>query len=298
MATHSPDAPGPEARGRGWQFIDLAELGSNTWGSYGAALLRVVSYPLAFTALLALFGVTVGPRLGGSWAAVGAAVLQFGPIVVAGAALLRGVAHSHRRPWRSLIAADLRLDWRRLAIGGGVEFAILGGQLALVVALTGWRWRFSLPAALPLFALAVLLIPLQAASEEMLFRGYLTQALGRVVRSRVLIAVAVGVVFGLLHFNTHGPLTMPYFLVLSLIFSLVSLRDERLELAIGGHAAMNLFGFAAANSTLVGPGSVGLDTAAMPFNGAAIAVVIVNGAIFYGATRLLVRLFCDRRASP
>jgi membrane protease YdiL (CAAX protease family) len=281
--------PGRAARR---QFIDLAELGINTRGSYGAALLRIVLYPLAFTALLALAGVAVGPPLGGSWASVNAVVLQFGPIVVAGAALLRSVRRSHRRPWLSLIAADLRLDWRRLAIGGGVELAILGGQLALVQALTGWPWRFSLPAMLPLFALFVLLISLQAASEEILFRGYLTQALGRIVRSRVLIAVTVGLVFGLLHFNTHGPLTAPYFFVLSLIFSLVSLRDERLELAIGGHAAINLFGFGFANLTVLGPGVVGLDRAALPFNWAAIVVLILNGAIFYGLTRLLVRGFC------
>jgi membrane protease YdiL (CAAX protease family) len=285
---------GRHGRPAGWRFIDLAGLGINTWGSYGAALLRIVLYPLACTALLALFGVVVGPRLEASWAPVNAVVLQFGPIVVAGAALLRGVVHSHRRPWRSLVAADLRLDWRRLAIGGGVEFAILGGQLALVQALTGWTWRFSIPPGLPVFALAVFLIPLQAASEEALFRGYLTQALGRLIRSRVLIAAAVGLVFGLLHFNAHGPLTIPYFFVFSLIFSLVSLRDERLELTIGGHAAVNLFGFGVANLTVLGPGVVGLDPAALPFNWAAIVVLIVNGAIFYGLTRLLVRRFCER----
>jgi membrane protease YdiL (CAAX protease family) len=290
------DPPDNLGGARGWRFIDLAELGINSWGSYGATLLRVVAYPLAFTALLAFFGVVVGPRSGASWAPINAVVLQFGPIVVAGAALLRGVVYSHRRSWRSLIASDLRLDWRRLAIGGGVELAILGGQLALVQALTGWAWRFSLPGALPLLALAMLLIPLQAASEEALFRGYLTQALGRLVRSRPMIAAVVGLVFGLLHFSAHGPLTVPYFFVLSLIFSLVSLRDEGLELAMGGHAAINLFGFGAANLIELGPGIVGLDPAAMPFNWAAIVVLIVNGAVFYGLSRLLVRVFCKPRS--
>ena len=120
------DADGAKARARGWRFIDLAELGINTVGSYGATLLRIILYPLAFTALLALAGVAVGPRLAGSWAPVNAVVLQFGPIVVVGAALLRSVVRSHHRPWRSLIAADLRIDWRRLAIGGGVELADRG----------------------------------------------------------------------------------------------------------------------------------------------------------------------------
>jgi membrane protease YdiL (CAAX protease family) len=289
------DTARKNGRGRGWRFIDLAELGTNTVGSYGATLLRIVLYPLAAAGLLGLavaIGALVTHRPPGAMDPIVGILAQYGLIVVAGAAILRSVVHGHRRPWRSLVAADLRLDWRRLAIGGGVQLVILMGQLALVHALTGWPWRFSLSAGLPLFVLAGLLIPLQSASEEILFRGYLTQALGRLVRSRVLIAASVGLVFGVLHLNAHGPLTVPYFLVLSLIFSLVSLRDERLELTIGGHAAMNLFALVAANSGLVGAAIGGSEQGAMPFNWAAIVVLIVNGAIFYGLTRLLVRVFC------
>src|SRR6185437_14353068 len=130
--------------------------------------------------------------------------------------------------------------------------------------------------------------------EELVFRGYLTQALGRVVRSRLLIAAAVGLAFGLLHLSKYGSLTVLYFFGISLVFSLVSLRDERLELVIGGHTAMNLFAFVVA-SAMLGPetpvqGMIGAPLAAMPFNAAAIAVLIVNGALFYGLTRLLVRV--------
>ena len=129
-----------------------------------------------------------------------------------------------------------------------------------------------------------------------LCRGYLTQALGRIVRSRVLISVLVALIFGLLHLSVHGPLTLPYFVVVSLIFSLVSLRDERLELVIGGHAAMNLFAFVAANSGLVGASVGGIGQGVVAFNGAAIVVVMVNGALFYAITRILVLLFCERRS--
>ncbi len=290
------DAIGQRTRPRGWRFIDLAELGRNTGRSYGAAPLRIILYPSIAAVLLGLaVGVsTLVDHRPGSIDPIVGFLAEYGLIIVAGLAVLRSVVRSHRRPWRSLIAADLRIDWRRLAIGGGVQLAILVGQLALVHALMGWPWRFSVGAALPLVAVALVLIPLQAASEEILFRGYLTQALGRVVRSRVLIAVTVGLVFGLLHLNAYGPLTVPYFFVVSLTFSLVSLRDERLELVIGGHAAMNLFAFVASNSGLVGAAIGGIAEGAVPFNGAAIVVVMVNGALFYGITRLLVRLFCER----
>lgn len=285
------------AKRRGWRFIDLAELGVNTARSYIAALLWIVLWPLATAVLLgAAAGISgvIKQRPPDVLAPSTAILEQYGPIVVAGAAVLYGVVRIHRRPWQSLIAPDLRLGACRLAIGFGVEIAILGGQLALVLALTGWPWIFPVPQPLGVFVLALLLIPLQAASEELLFRGYLTQTLGRIVRSRFAIALAVAVVFGGLHLNTYGPLTVPYFLGLSLVFSLVSLRDERLELAIGGHAAMNLFAFLVAGAML-GPetpaqGMIGAPQAAMPFNAAAIAVLLVNGALFYGLTRLLVRV--------
>ncbi|HEV2334832.1 MAG TPA: CPBP family intramembrane glutamic endopeptidase [Stellaceae bacterium] len=287
------------ARPRGRQFIDLALRGSNTPRSYGATLLRIILYPLAVALLLglaALIATIVSHRPPGSIDPIVGVVVQYGLIVVAGFAVLRGVERSHLRPWRSVVAADLSLDWRRLAIGGAVQLAILAGELALVHALFGWPWRMSLAVGLPLFVLAMCLIPLQSASEEILFRGYLTQSLGRIVRSRVLIAAAVALVFGALHLNSRGSLTVPYFFVLSLVFSLVSLRDEGLELAIGGHAGINMFAFGAANLTLVGPGVVGGGDAAMPFNAAAILAVAVNGAIFYGGTRLLVRVFCKPRS--
>jgi len=279
----------------GWKFIDLAELGRNTGRSYAAALARIILYPLATAVLL---GVVVGiatfvSRPPPAWLDPIVGILaQYGLIVVVGLAVIRSVARSHQRPWRSLVAPDLRIDWRRLAIGGGAEIAILGGQLALVHALTGWPWRLAIPANLPMFVLGVLLIPLQSASEEILFRGYLTQALGRISRSRLLIAATVGLAFGALHLNVHGPLTVPYYLVLSLIFSLVSLRDERLELAIGGHGAINLFAFVAANSGLIGAAIGSVEEGAVPFNWAAIVVLMLNGALFYGLTRLLVRVFC------
>jgi membrane protease YdiL (CAAX protease family) len=284
--------------GRGWRFIDLAGLGINTARTHIAALLWIVLCPLAVAVVLgAAAGISgvIKQRPQDVLAPTTAILEQYLPIVVVGAALLYSVARIHRRPWQSLIAPDLRLDPRRFAIGFVAEVAILGGQLALVYALTGWPWMFSVPEPLGVFVLAMLLIPLQAASEELLFRGYLTQALGRIVRSRLVIALVVGLLFGGLHLNVYGALTVPYFLVLSLIFSLVSLRDERLELVIGGHAAMNLFAFVVATAML-GPetpaqGMIGAPQAAMPFNAAAIGVLAVNGALFYGLTRLLVR-FC------
>jgi len=281
----------------GWQFIGLAGLGVNTAGSYAAAAAIIIVAPLLTAVLLGLaVGISAAVKHDppGTINPVMAAVEQYVPIILAGAAVLYSVARIHRRPWQSLVAPNLRIDRRRLAIGFGVELAILAGQLAILRVAFGWTWAFSLRPVLPLIAAGLLLVPLQAASEEILFRAYLTQALGRIVRSRIAIALAVALVFGLLHLNAYGPLTVPYFFVVSLIFSLVSLRDDRLELAIGGHSAMNLVAFTLAASVPVEPGQIGIVETTVTFNGAAIAILILNGALFYGLTRLFVGLLCDR----
>jgi hypothetical protein len=95
-----------------------------------------------------------------------------------------------------------------------------------------------------------------------------------------------------LHLNTYGPVTLPYFAVVSLLYSLVSLRDGRLELAIGGHMAMNLFAVWLANAM---SGEPGTPHAAVTLTWAMMAILLVHGALFYGITRLLVRRFCSRR---
>src|SRR5438552_2553911 len=115
-----------ESRAWGWRFIDLAELGHNTWRSYAATLLRVILLPLVFlvlTSVVLTIADGIELRHDDELPTVVIAI-AIGSVVVAGVALAGGVARSHRRPWMSLISPDLRLDWRRLAIGAAVQAAL------------------------------------------------------------------------------------------------------------------------------------------------------------------------------
>jgi membrane protease YdiL (CAAX protease family) len=214
---------------RGWEFIELASLGNNRVRSYLIALLRILLYPVGLGVIV---GVVVGVqnalahRPFSGIGPVGGVILQFGTIIMIGIAVLRTVARTHRRPWLSLITPDRHLDWGRLGIGLGVELALKVVLLLVILTLTGKRFGPVSAGELTTIGLALLLVPFQAASEEILFRGYLTQSLGRFVPSRCVIAAIIGLLFGLLHLNTYGPLTVPYFFVLSLLYSLVSLRDR------------------------------------------------------------------------
>ncbi|HTV89725.1 MAG TPA: CPBP family intramembrane glutamic endopeptidase, partial [Stellaceae bacterium] len=271
--------------GRGWAFIDLAALGRNTAWNYAATVLAVVAAPIAFLAIAfaAIFLATARRLLTDDAASVVVLAAAFVSVIVAGVVLAWRVARGHRRPWMSLISPDLRLDWRRLAIGAGVEGALLLIFLGFARVLSGRPVAPGPGMGLPALALIMLLVPFQAASEEMLFRGYLTQALGRVLRRRGIIAAIVGIVFAALHFDAYGALTMPYLFGLSVLYSIVSLRDERLELTIGAHAATNWFGVSMSDALDIGRGGEQLSWAA-------VALLVVNGVLFYVATRLLVRL--------
>jgi uncharacterized protein len=286
VALTGPDQ-GADDRVCGWAFIDLAARGRNTAWSYASTLIAVVLAPILFLALAfaaILFG-AARHVVTEATAPVLVLTAAFISVIIAGAALAWRVARGHRRPWLSLISGDLTLDWRRLAIGAGVEGALLLLFLGLTRVLTGRPAAAGPGMGLPALLLVLALVPFQAASEEMLFRGYLTQALGRVLRRRGIIAAIVGIVFATLHLGAYGPLTMPYLFGLSILYSIVSLRDERLELTIGAHTATNWFGVGAANALDIGKGTLQLGWAAL-------AILVVNGALFYGLTRLLVRLFC------
>ena len=103
---------------------------------------------------------------------------------------------------------------------------------------------------LPLVAIALLIMPMQTSFEELLFRGYLLQGLGLGTNSRLVALVITSLLFGGMHyFNPEIQefgllLMMPYYIGMGLFLGILTLMDESLELALGIHAANNIFGAA------------------------------------------------------
>lgn len=98
-----------------------------------------------------------------------------------------------------------------------------------------------------LVVLSVLLIPFQAAFEEVVFRGYLMQGFTVLARNRWLPVILTSLLFGLMHsFNPEvddfGFWDMiPQYVLFGMIFGIITVLDDGIEAAIGAHAVNNIF---------------------------------------------------------
>jgi uncharacterized protein len=158
-----------------------------------------------------------------------------------------GIHFVHKRRFLSLITPGSHVDWKKLCQSAGL---IVG--LYVLVHLVDSLFRpstrlfvFNLQEFLLRAPLFLLLTPIQAASEEILCRGYFLQGLGLLTRNRPALVVISGFLFLLLHLGNPGfsaqflPHGICYFLV-GCFLTFVTLRSNCLELAIGVHAGTNL----------------------------------------------------------
>jgi len=125
--------------------------------------------------------------------------------------------------------------------------------LLLMSSLIGWftdpssmRFSFDAFAFFPALLVCLVLLPVQTAAEELLFRGVIAQALSRAISSNVVVAVVGSLLFALPHLLNPEAQGAP---VASLIayFSIgfgwqwAAIRLGSLEIALGAHLANNFF---------------------------------------------------------
>jgi uncharacterized protein len=249
-------------------YLDLARQGKNEWWRYlvavilmlfmwqilgslpGAALIvigmvRNGSHPLSATA-----------GLPGSGTLAGFIALMLASVFFM-CALYLAMRFIHRRPLRTLITPAHSIDLRRFFQGFGVWF-VLSVLMSLVEALLypgRYVWSLDLGRFVPFALLALVLIPIQTGAEELFFRGYILQGAGLRLRNIWGLSALSGLLFGLPHLlnpeaTVNYPLLGFYYFAFGFFLAYITLRDGRLELALGAHAANNLFSIIFANYTL------------------------------------------------
>ena len=185
------------------------------------------------------------------------------PVHHGGFSVLPGGDSPHRLPrppppFRTLITAQEKINWRRVGQGFVAWFV----PICLIGVLGEYLFypdTFSFTSDLTTFVLfvplALVLTAIQTTTEELFFRGYVVQGASIVWTNRVFLAIVPAVIFTLPHLlnpevSTGGWLTVfvTYFLVPGLLWTVVSLIDGTTELAIGVHFANNIGGILLVNA--------------------------------------------------
>lgn len=221
------------------------------------------------------------------------------PFFLAGLVLVVRVVH--RRSVRSLVTPEETIAWRRIGQGflvwGVLALVVTGVEIALYPA--SFRWNpVGVGRYLAFLVMALTFTPLQTTTEELFFRGYLLQAVGRLVRIPWVAAILNGVLFMIPHLAnpevSAGPvLLILYYFGMGAFFSWITLRDGTSELALGAHAANNLFVALLINfegSALQTPSLVMSDRLDPLFN---LVSFVVMALVFYG----LFFVFAPQRSS-
>lgn len=160
--------------------------------------------------------------------------------------LVLAVQWIHRRSSLTLITPREHIDWRRIAQGAGLCFLLI----LVTLVLPPWSYRLNWnPSQFFLFLpFALILTPLQTTMEEMVFRGYILQASWRINRHPLFLIGFNSLLFMLAHFanpemGVNFFLGALFYLLTGVFLSWITLWDNKLELALGVHAATNLFAF-------------------------------------------------------
>jgi membrane protease YdiL (CAAX protease family) len=158
---------------------------------------------------------------------------------------LMAVIHQMKPRWLSSVQPRMR--WRYFFGSLAIALVVLNGVMLLSTIVkplsinpqSGF-WAF--------LVVIVLTSPLQAAAEEIFFRGYLLQALGSLVSQAWFGVVVSSVIFAVL----HGTQNLPLFadrLIFGLLAGLLVWRTGGLEAAIAAHVINNVFAYLYAGLT-------------------------------------------------
>ena len=154
----------------------------------------------------------------------------------------------HRQSITSLTTARNKIDWKRVWFAFILWGIISSGFILFDYYLTpeDYEVNFKMQPFIVLCVIAIVLVPLQTSFEEYLFRGYLMQGIGVLVKNKWVPLLTTSIVFGLLHIANPeveklGYIIMVYYIGTGLFLGIMTLMDDGMELALGFHAANNLF---------------------------------------------------------
>lgn len=155
----------------------------------------------------------------------------------------------HKRTFTEVVNGRKKARWKRVWVGFAIWFILMGIYtiVSLIIRPDDLTLQFNIDRFIPLLIISIILIPLQTTFEEVMVRGYFAQGVGTLTRNRWLALILPALFFSLLHIANPeieeygmGIMLATYF-TMALILGLTSILDDGIELAMGMHAANNLF---------------------------------------------------------
>jgi uncharacterized protein len=155
----------------------------------------------------------------------------------------------HGRNYKTLISGILKIRWSRFFLSAAIWVSIFGVYLFIDYSIhpVNYSLNFHSGPFIILCLISLTMIPFQASYEEFLFRAYIAQGIAVWTKSRVMVILIPAVLFGLMHslnpeVDAYGFwMVMPQYILFGIIFGLLTVMDDGIELAMGAHSANNIF---------------------------------------------------------
>ena len=238
-------------------FIDKAKHGNNSFSSYLLGIALIISVYLLGSYFLILdlqwnFGIEsfdgvsqkeivriLGNNRFLAWLIV--------PFLFVALFLVIHTKFVHKRTVLSIFSGRETFDWKRVLFSFSLLFSVLSLFLFIqYLSSDSLIFQFDLQKFIPLFFIAIFLLPIQTSCEELLFRSYILQGIKMRTKKNSVAVLISGLMFGAIHIGNPeiakiGYHIIVYYMLVGVFLALISLFDNGIELALGYHAANNVF---------------------------------------------------------
>lgn len=160
-----------------------------------------------------------------------------------------GVRFLHKRPFKTLITPNEKINWGKILFGFGLWFGLTAMVETAQYLIHPENYTFQLEWGkfLTLVLISFLIIPIQTSWEELVMRGYLMPGMAIITKNKWVPLLITSLIFALLHgmnpeVEKYGiGIMATYYIGAGLFLGLITIMDDSLELALGVHAATNIF---------------------------------------------------------
>jgi hypothetical protein len=174
-------------------------------------------------------------------------VINLSPFIFLLGLLFLLVLVLHKRSILSLTTSRNKVDYKKIVFSFGLIIVLTITVFAISYSVDSSTilWNFNPLKFTVLFIISMLLFPFQIGFEEYLFRGYLMQQIGIMVKNRWFPLLITSIMFGVFHSANPevakmGYGVMVFYIGTGFFLGIMTLMDESMELALGFHFGNNL----------------------------------------------------------